>query len=82
MPDMAAVTNALHVCDAVLGIDAWLEWVPSAANVADLPSRAASTWSVSARALMAKYTSALALRASVDGRCGCLLPISSTTPWR
>ena len=54
MPDMAAVTNALHVCDAVLGIDAWWEWVPSAANVADLPSRAASTWSVSARALMAK----------------------------
>ena len=53
-PDMAAVTNALHVCDAVLGVDAWWEWVPSAANVADLPSRAASTWSVSARALMAK----------------------------
>ena len=53
-PDMATVTNALHVCDAVLGIDAWWEWVPSAANVADLPSRAASTWSAAARALMAK----------------------------
>ena len=39
-PDMAAAANALHVCDAVLSIDAWLEWVPSAANVADLPTAA------------------------------------------
>ena len=53
-PDMAAAANAPHVCDAVLSIDAWLEWVPSDVNVADLPSRAASTWSESARALTAK----------------------------
>jgi len=51
---MAAVTNALHVCDAVLRVDAWWEWVPSAANVADLPSRDASTWGESARRVMAK----------------------------
>ena len=42
------------MCDAALRVDAWWEWVPSAANVADLPSRAASTWGESARALMAK----------------------------
>jgi len=27
-PDMAAVINSLHACDAALGIDAWNEWVP------------------------------------------------------
>ena len=37
--DMAAVINALPCYDAALQCDAWFEWVPSAANVADLPSR-------------------------------------------
>ena len=41
---MAAVVNAVHACDAALGCDAWFEWVPSKANVSDLPSREASTW--------------------------------------
>ena len=44
-PDMAAVVNALHCYDAALVCDAWFEWVPSKANVADLPSRRRSTWS-------------------------------------
>ena len=44
-PDMAAVINALHCYDAALQCDAWFEWVPSAANVADLPSRRRDTWS-------------------------------------
>ena len=38
-PDMAAVVNALHVCDAAFGVESWNEWVPSHANVSDLPSR-------------------------------------------
>ena len=32
------------MCDAALRCDSWYEWVPSKANVADLPSREASTW--------------------------------------
>ena len=52
-PDMAAATNAIHVCDAVFGIDAWFEWVPSHANVSDLPSREPATWDEEARAIMA-----------------------------
>ena len=28
-PDMAAVVNSLHVCDAAFGVEAWFEWVPS-----------------------------------------------------
>ena len=51
-PDMAAVVNALHACDAALACDAWFEWVPSKANVADLPSRDASTWDAEDAALM------------------------------
>jgi len=51
-PDMAAVVNALHVCDAALGIESWNEWVPSHANVSDLPSREPSTWDAEARAVM------------------------------
>ena len=42
---MATVVNALHCYDAALECDAWFEWVPSGANVADLPSRRRSTWS-------------------------------------
>ena len=82
-PDMAAAANAPHVCDAVLSIDAWLEWVPSDVNVADLPSRAASTWSESARALTAKTHQRIS--AQCFGRRTLRLPTadhSSTTPWR
>ena len=53
-PDMAAVTNSLHVCDAVLDVDAWFEWVPSHANISDLPSRDPSTWDAEARAVMGR----------------------------
>ena len=53
-PDMAAVVNAVHACDAALGCDAWFEWVPSKANVSDLPSREASTWDSSDAAFMAR----------------------------
>ena len=38
-PDMARVVNAFHVAQFALGTRIWLEWVPSAANIADLPSR-------------------------------------------
>ena len=50
-PDMAAVVNSLHVCDAALGVEAWFEWVPTHANVSDLPSREPSTWDGEARAI-------------------------------
>ena len=56
-PDMAAVVNALHACDAALRIDAWFEWVPSKANVADLPSREPATWDADDAALMAELRS-------------------------
>lgn len=38
-PDMGRVVNAFHVAQFALGARIWLEWVPSAANIADLPSR-------------------------------------------
>ena len=50
-PDMAAVVNSLHVRDAALGVEAWFDWVPSHANVSDLPSREPSTWDGEARAI-------------------------------
>ena len=56
-PDMANLVNSLHICDAVLAVDAWWEWVPSKANVADLPSREPSTWDDAARRVMAKINS-------------------------
>ena len=59
-PDMAAVINSLHACDAALGIDAWNEWVPSHANVSDLPSREPSTWDAEARATMAALRARMA----------------------
>ena len=37
--------NGLVLLDAALQCDAWFEWVPSKAKIADLPSRPASTWS-------------------------------------
>ena len=61
-PDMAAATNAIHICDAVLGIDAWFEWVPSHANVSDLPSRKPSTWDAEARAVMATLRERMAVQ--------------------
>ena len=38
-PDMAALTNMLHSIDAALRVDCYFEWVPSAANISDIPSR-------------------------------------------
>jgi len=59
-PDMAAVTNSVHACDAALGIDSWWEWVPTDANVSDLPSREPSTWNEKARGIMAKLRARMA----------------------
>ena len=59
-PDMAAVVNALHACDAALQCDSWYEWVPSKANVADLPSREASTWAPEDVVLMARLRARVA----------------------
>ena len=56
--------------DAALGVDAWFEWVPSKANIADLPSRLESTWSDADRAAMA----ALRARAAYEWR-----PLESPT---
>ena len=38
-PDLADISNALHLALAGLTCSAWFEWVPSAANCADVPSR-------------------------------------------
>ena len=38
-PHMAALSNTLHLALASLRVNAWFEWVPSAANCADIPSR-------------------------------------------
>ena len=54
---MANLVNFLHICDAVFATDAWWEWAPSKANVADLPSRDPSTWDEAARRVMAKINS-------------------------
>ena len=43
--DMAAFVNALHLSDALMGVDPWYEWVPSKANISDLPSRSEAEWS-------------------------------------
>ena len=51
--DMAAFVNALHYTDALHEVDAWYEWVPSKANIADLPSRRPETWSNDDREAMA-----------------------------
>jgi hypothetical protein len=37
--DCARIVNAFHLLAAVLGLYVWFEWVPSKANVSDLPSR-------------------------------------------
>ena len=38
-PDMSRIVNAYHLAQFLLGVRVWFEWVPSAANLADLPSR-------------------------------------------
>ena len=73
-PDMAAVVNSLHACDAALGVDAWFEWVPSHANISDLPSRDPATWDDEARAIMA----ALRARMVARGICPRELRLPST----
>ena len=40
-PDCARLVNVFHMLQAQLRFTPWFEWVPSAANVADLPSRGA-----------------------------------------
>ena len=40
-PDCAAIANVFHLLVAYLSIDIWFEWVPSDANICDLPSRLA-----------------------------------------
>jgi hypothetical protein len=42
-PNMAALSNTLHLALASLRVKAWFEWVPSAANCADIPSRPQGT---------------------------------------
>ena len=74
-PDMAAVTNSIHVCDAVLGVDAWFEWLPSNSNVSDLPSREPKTWDKKARAIMADLRARMAFQGF--GRRGLLLPTAA-----
>ena len=36
---MARIVNVYHIAQFFLRSTTWLEWVPSAANMADLPSR-------------------------------------------
>jgi hypothetical protein len=38
---MAAMGNLFHLAISALGIDCWVEWVNTKANLADLPSRPA-----------------------------------------
>ena len=38
-PDMSRIVNAYHLAQFLLGVRVWFEWVPSEANLADLPSR-------------------------------------------
>ena len=38
-PDLARLVNLYHVAVVALGCEWWGEWVPSAANLADIPTR-------------------------------------------
>ena len=38
-PDMSRIVNVFHMAQFLLGVRVWFEWVPSEANLADLPSR-------------------------------------------
>ena len=37
--DMARLSNMYHLQNFHMNVDAWHEWVPSEANIADIPSR-------------------------------------------
>ena len=37
--DMAHLANMYHLLNFAMEVDAWHEWVPSSANIADVPSR-------------------------------------------
>ena len=39
LPDCGRLVNTFHLALAALHCRAWLEWVPSKANISDLPSR-------------------------------------------
>ena len=41
-PDLARLVNLFHVATIALGCEWWGEWVPSKANLADIPTRAES----------------------------------------
>ena len=45
-----------------LGVDAWFEWVPSHANISDLPSRDPAAWDDEARGLMGWIRARMAAR--------------------
>ena len=53
-PDMAVITNMLHSVDAALRVDCYYEWVPSAANIADIPSRDPRTRTSTCVGIMAR----------------------------
>ena len=54
----ARIGTALpDVCSSAGSVDSWWEWVPSKANVADLPVRDPSTWDGEARGVVAKIYS-------------------------
>ena len=38
-PDMSRIVNAFHIAQFLLQARVWFEWIPSDANLADLPSR-------------------------------------------
>ena len=38
-PDMARIVNVYHLSQFFMRSQVWLEWIPSPANIADLPSR-------------------------------------------
>jgi len=42
-PAMALLSNIFHLQSSELGMDFWGEWVPSEANIADVPSREGSS---------------------------------------
>jgi hypothetical protein len=45
-PDMARLANLYNLARAKHSIDVWCEYVPSAENIADIPSKPTTDWSV------------------------------------
>ena len=80
----ARIGTALpDVCSSAGSVDSWWEWVPSKANVADLPVRDPSTWDGEARGVVwPRYTRASTRKASDGVSCDFLLRLSSATPQR